>query len=216
MPDNFAGRNRDHERAMRLVEAVFAHHGIRAEAYGTEEDRREAWELLMNCLNDVAIRQRYRPDLSLDIPGYGCAHCEVKSGPDYRLNFAIEDRAWWAAREAAEKDPHAMAAFVEMRDHKPHGRILACYIRDIPLPVRMNMPVPRWDNTERKAWIGLHYPGTYIHTEHWGHASGTPYFLVPKSEPYFIPFEQFIRERLLSLAHQPEPPGPQRSLGLEF
>lgn len=211
MLDNFRTRDRVHEAALDRVVEAFGHYGLRAERYGTETDRQELRAMMAESWNDVAIRMRYRPDLAILIPGYGAAHCEVKSAqPEYQ-DFVIEVKAAWAAREHGRDDPWAMYAFVVM----PTGPILACHTSEMRLPAQVNLP-ERWDNLENRDWIARHFRGAWFKPERWANGAGTPYFRVPRRDPCFMLLEPFIRERLLRQIPADEPRKMQSDLGLDY
>jgi hypothetical protein len=211
MGDDFRSRNEDHEYAMACVRRALAKHGIEAEPYGTETDRREARELLVDCWNDVAILQRYRPDLAIRIAGYGSAHCEVKTAKGGYADYVIEAKAAWAAAEHGRDDPWAMYAFF----HMPEGPIIACRTCELRLPPRINMP-RRWDNAENRAWLADHFPGCWFKPEGWEHGAGTPYFRVSRSDPSLMRLDPFIRERILRPIPAAVAPAIQQSLSLDF
>lgn len=211
MPGDFYHRDAIHDAAIDRVCEELAKHKIEAERWGLETERRALRRLLAASWDDLAIMERFKPDLAVLVPGVGLCHCEVKSAQPNRTDFMIEAKAAWAATQHGKRDPLAFYTFVE----EDGGPIKACRMCEMALPLEINLP-ERWDNARNKAWLSEHFPGCWFKQTQCMNGSGTPYFFIWRGDAGFMALEAFVRSRLLSPRPATNRPPLQAALNLEF
>lgn len=182
-------RSSHDEQAVPLVMAVFREHGFAEFTQGAETDPQAGRDALRGLNDRTAIVLRYRPDKVVVRPRHGALYCEIKGTPEDRPNFAVEAKAFWAMRQHVQSGHRVLLGFALL----PGGPVYCAWAQDIPLPMRINIP-RREDYKEGLAWVRENFPGSFPQLTEYRSGSGTPYFLIPKTEPFLIPAAEFIAQ----------------------
>jgi len=187
---DFLMRARPHDEVgIPLVQAELSKLGAAAFGYGVEQYPRELARAMLTQRDDTAYKVRFAPDLVPVWPGLLTLFCEVKTESQGSDNFAVEADAY---RGSLLHDSGGMVlyAFVDLTQRT----VVGCWARDIKTPRRILVP-NRPDYKESQERMYRNFPQAKVEAISWRNGSGTPFFLIPKRWPVFLPFSVFMVQR---------------------
>lgn len=190
-------RKYQHDTVMDSYDAWLRSLGFRVFEGGIEV-KPELAELLRVRYDPTSRMLRYRPDRILVSDGAGTVLLEYKTEPGRYQNFSIEIDSYAAACQWAKAGATVFYIFAAPDANK------ACWSHDIRFDTVF---IPsRWGD-DVVLRLKREWPTKRIRRTKWrAGASGTPFFLVPKSAPYLKPLKQFIENDVLpSLGNEVSP-----------